>query len=405
MSRSICGPWRSCTPILARPDAARTLAERAVAIDPERASNHLTAGYVASTAQRKADARKYYERALALDPSEALAWNNLGCLDLAAGEELVARQRFREALRLDPRGDRAARNMALVAPPTVEVFDFPSAVALLMSELRRGKAPLSRLCMAVVRRAIRMGSQGWRCRTPKMTVTRALLGLGAVRALAAGAWWLPHGGQRRRWRPVWQSGYWLPCLRSSTRWPSLAADHATLRGNAGSIATSNATCSSSQAALLVEETRRCDPGRIDKKDPGFMSDDLAALEQAAAALPDQRAAAPAVSRRALDAPGGHGDALLSLSGDRGGATRPTRGRCLWRARGLFDHGRYAEALDHYDRAVALDVRLADSALARPAGQGRARPARPHSPAPIRPTTTQAAKPAPPGRPCRRATSR
>ncbi len=91
-----------------------------------------------------------------------------------------------------------------------------------------------------------------------------------------------------------------------------------------------------------------------------MSDDLAALEQAVAALPTnvplRRQLADALGRA-----GRYGDALphcqVIVAAQPGDAWA-----LLGCARGLFDHGRWAEALDHYDRAVGLDVRLADSAL-------------------------------------------
>ncbi len=91
-----------------------------------------------------------------------------------------------------------------------------------------------------------------------------------------------------------------------------------------------------------------------------MPDDLAALEQAVAALPEnlplRRQLAEALSRA-----GRHGDALAHYRQILAGAPADAAA-LLGCARGLFDDGQYADALAHYDRAVALDVRLADAEL-------------------------------------------
>ena len=95
---------------------ALTLARKAVALGPERASNHISLGFVASSSGDRAAAAESYKKALALDPNSALAWNNLGCVDLAQGRPMEARARFREALRLDPEGRIAQENLHLVHP-------------------------------------------------------------------------------------------------------------------------------------------------------------------------------------------------------------------------------------------------------------------------------------------------
>ena len=87
-----------------------------MALAPDRASNHITLGYVASSAGDRQLARRAYQQALVLEPNNALAWNNLGCVDLAQGRLLHARERFREALRLDPAGSVAQDNYQLVKP-------------------------------------------------------------------------------------------------------------------------------------------------------------------------------------------------------------------------------------------------------------------------------------------------
>jgi len=95
---------------------ALELARKAVALGADRASNHITLGFVSSAAGDRAAARACYQRALAIDPNNALAWNNLGCVDLAQGRPMQARERFREALRLNPEGSVARDNLKLVQP-------------------------------------------------------------------------------------------------------------------------------------------------------------------------------------------------------------------------------------------------------------------------------------------------
>ena len=121
-----------------RPAEALPLAERAIAVDPERGSNHRTLGYCASAAGNHELARTAYERAVHLDPHDAIAWNNLGCVLLTLGQKLEARERFREAVRLDPKGERARKNLALVAParrPETIYREFDALVGEALREL------------------------------------------------------------------------------------------------------------------------------------------------------------------------------------------------------------------------------------------------------------------------------
>lgn len=112
------------------------LAERAIAVDPERAANHRTLGYCTSAAGQPQVAREAYGRAVRLDPHDAVAWNNLGCVLLTLGDRLEARAHFREALRLDPRGERARKNLALVAPARRPPTIYRDVEAMLGEALR-----------------------------------------------------------------------------------------------------------------------------------------------------------------------------------------------------------------------------------------------------------------------------
>lgn len=113
-------------------------ARKAVEIGPDRASNHITLGYVSSAAGDRVEARSCYQRALNIDPNNALAWNNLGCVDLAQGRPMQARERFREALRLDPEGKVARDNFKLVQPggrPAAVYKEYPAFERQLIQEV------------------------------------------------------------------------------------------------------------------------------------------------------------------------------------------------------------------------------------------------------------------------------
>ena len=113
-------------------------AHKAVSLGPDRASNHITLGYVASSAGNRTLARQAYQQALVIEPNNALAWNNLGCVDLAQGRVLHARERFREALRLDPVGNVAQDNYKLVKPrqrPKEVYLDFAALERQLVVEV------------------------------------------------------------------------------------------------------------------------------------------------------------------------------------------------------------------------------------------------------------------------------
>jgi Flp pilus assembly protein TadD len=168
------------------------LAQRATLVAPERATNFVTLGFVASAAGDKRLARQAYERAVALDPNDSAAWNNLGCLDLEAGRPLRARARFREALRLDPRGERAQRNLGLVVapagPPRYRSWD--GACEELMRELSRGRAArlvLIALALEVPAAARGLWSRGAAISGAAMAVALRAMGPGAIVPLGFGA--------------------------------------------------------------------------------------------------------------------------------------------------------------------------------------------------------------------------
>jgi Flp pilus assembly protein TadD len=122
-------------------DEALRHARLAVELGPERASNHITLGYVSSACGDRIAARACYEQALRIDPNNALAWNNLGCVDLAQGRPMQARERFRESLRLDPEGRVAKENLKLVAPsgrPPAIYKDYLDFERQLLSEVWDG---------------------------------------------------------------------------------------------------------------------------------------------------------------------------------------------------------------------------------------------------------------------------
>ncbi len=177
-----------------RHEQGLVLARRAAELGADRASNHVTLGYVASNAGDKGLARIAYEQAVALDPSDAAAWNNLGCLDLAAGDLLRARARFREALRLDPRGERAQRNLTLVLPtrrPTSHSWaGLLEAVGAELVRAKAGKLVLAALLMEAPdagRSFARGGERGAALTGGATLLLLRLMGPAAILPLSLGA--------------------------------------------------------------------------------------------------------------------------------------------------------------------------------------------------------------------------
>jgi SpoVK/Ycf46/Vps4 family AAA+-type ATPase len=102
-----------------------------------------------------------------------------------------------------------------------------------------------------------------------------------------------------------------------------------------------------------------------------MADDLNELRQAVAALPDNLA----LRRQLAAALELEGDADAALAEwmtllERAPGDPPA---LVGAARCLYEVGRYAEALEHYDRGVEKDVRLADAALRAKIAQAQADP--------------------------------
>jgi tetratricopeptide (TPR) repeat protein len=174
-------------------------------VGPERATNFVTLGFVASAGGDKALARAAYERAVAIDPADSAAWNNLGCLELEAGRPLHAKAHFREALRLDPRGERAQRNLNLVLVPggPARYRNFEGFAEELMRELRRARAqPLMLVAVAIEMRGAARGFYSREAALSGAAMAIALRAMGAAAvvpigfgAAAAGVAWLT---QRRR---------------------------------------------------------------------------------------------------------------------------------------------------------------------------------------------------------------
>ena len=202
---------------------------------PERSANHVTYGYVASSAGDKELARAEYELAVTLDPNDSAAWNNLGCLDLEAGRPLRARLRFREALRLDPQGGRARRNLEMAAPrrPPPRARDWDGFVEQLLRELVAASAPRATVAALVFEAPsaagalVRGGRTGAALSGGALAVAlramgRAAIGPLAVGAAAAGAAWLI-GRTRLRPRRVHRAAPRLARPRARPRRPRRAA--------------------------------------------------------------------------------------------------------------------------------------------------------------------------------------
>ena len=76
--------------------------ERVVALDPDRASAHLSLGWALQDESRFAEAREHYDAAIQLQPDFAAAYLNLGGLQEELGDMAAAERSFRTALEKQP---------------------------------------------------------------------------------------------------------------------------------------------------------------------------------------------------------------------------------------------------------------------------------------------------------------
>jgi tetratricopeptide (TPR) repeat protein len=104
------------------PDLPEALAaaERAVALGPDRAEAHITAGVVAATAGDRAAAETAFRRALAIDPQSGVAHSELARLRMGGGRRAnptglaEAATGFARSIAVDPHTASARRNLELV---------------------------------------------------------------------------------------------------------------------------------------------------------------------------------------------------------------------------------------------------------------------------------------------------
>src|SRR5471032_3363877 len=87
---------------------------RALALQPERGSYHLTHGAILSASQRYAAAQLAYERAVQLEPRHPGSYTNLGSLLDLIGQPDAALDNYAQALALDPDYAQAHWNRSLV---------------------------------------------------------------------------------------------------------------------------------------------------------------------------------------------------------------------------------------------------------------------------------------------------
>ena len=76
--------------------------ERVVALDPDRASAHLSLGWALQDESRFDEAREHYDAAIQLQPDFAAAYLNLGGLQEELGDMAAAERSFRTALEKQP---------------------------------------------------------------------------------------------------------------------------------------------------------------------------------------------------------------------------------------------------------------------------------------------------------------
>jgi tetratricopeptide (TPR) repeat protein len=104
-----------CLIALHRPRDAFEAAQRALALDPQRALTLDTIGVVLTRAGAHAEALEPFRRAVVRDPSKAQYHYNLGAAEQFVGDFARAAAAYREALRLDPKLYRAWSALAQVS--------------------------------------------------------------------------------------------------------------------------------------------------------------------------------------------------------------------------------------------------------------------------------------------------
>jgi tetratricopeptide (TPR) repeat protein len=104
-----------CLIALHRPRDAFESAQRALALEPQRALTLDTIGVVLTRAGAHAESLEPFRRAVARDPSKAQYHYNLGAAEQFVGDFARAAGAYREALRLDPKHYRAWSALAQVS--------------------------------------------------------------------------------------------------------------------------------------------------------------------------------------------------------------------------------------------------------------------------------------------------
>lgn len=97
-------------------ERARSLLERAIALDPAVADAHSDLGNVHQLLGDRSAAERCYAAALERDPAHAPALSNLGTLLAARGARAAALDCFRRAVQADPGSAQALRNLVAWAP-------------------------------------------------------------------------------------------------------------------------------------------------------------------------------------------------------------------------------------------------------------------------------------------------
>jgi Flp pilus assembly protein TadD len=96
---------------------ARELAARAVALAPNNAETHLTAGVVAAAAKNRSDAEASFRQALSIEPQNSAAHNELARMRMGGRHHTKpagladAATGFAASIRVNPRADQGRRNL------------------------------------------------------------------------------------------------------------------------------------------------------------------------------------------------------------------------------------------------------------------------------------------------------
>jgi eukaryotic-like serine/threonine-protein kinase len=176
LSRAHSILYFNSTPTPAEADKARTAAERAMALAPNRAEGHVAMGdYLYAVVKDNAGAVSEFERGLGFAPNDATVLTNLAQAELALGRWESAKGHLQRARILDPRtvfasgggltwvlvclrqypeAQEAADHALAVAPSRIDVVEDRTIVALAQGDLGKARDVIAKVPKEVDPKAV-----------------------------------------------------------------------------------------------------------------------------------------------------------------------------------------------------------------------------------------------------------